>query len=191
MLHWDFFALLQSIPTPLEVASLAFFVDQVSPWDPCDSRGLQEWFGLAIACLVLILRHIDWHVPCYFKQHRCICCALSALSMYLLRPDEPSIAMAIVWPTFGKRARSQSVHATECDSLETEHDCSPATSETEEHVGIATSDAATEHLAGLTTLDSVIAVFAEDTTGDGLCQAANTLHTGTQRDIRNLCSKWG
>ena len=90
----------------------------------------------------------------------------------------------------GKRARSQSVHATECDSLETEHDCSPATSETEEHVGIAMSDAATEHLAGLTTLDSVIAVFAEDTTGDGLCQAARTLHTGTQGDIRKLCSKW-
>ena len=90
----------------------------------------------------------------------------------------------------GKRARSQSVHATECDSLETEHDCSPATSETEEHVGIAMSDAATEHLAGLTTLDSVIAVFAEDTTGDGLCQAARTLHTGTQGGIRKLCRKW-
>ena len=103
-LTWDFFALLQSIPTPLEVASLALFVDQVSPWGPCDSRGLQEWFRLAIACLVLILRHIDWHVPCYFKQHRWICCALSALSMHLLRPDGPSIAMAIFWPTFGKRA---------------------------------------------------------------------------------------
>ena len=61
----------------------------------------------------------------------------------------------------------------------------------EEHVGISTSDVATEHLAGLTTLDSVIAVFAEDTLGDGLCQAANTLQAGTQRDIRNICSKWG
>ena len=121
---WDFFAVLQSMPTPLEVASLALFVDQVSPWGPCDFRGLQEWFRLAIACLTLILRCIDWHVPCYFKQHRWICCALSALSMHSLWPNGPCTVMAIFWPTFGKRARSQSAQAAEHASSVAENDLS-------------------------------------------------------------------
>ena len=46
-------------------------------------------------------------------------------------------------------------------------------------------------LQGLTTLDSVIDVFAADTLGDDLCQAVDTLRTGRHSEIRNLCSKWG
>ena len=42
----------------------------------------------------------------------------------------------------------------------------------------------------LSTLDSVIAAFA-DTPDGGIRQAANTLQAGIQRDIRDLCSTWG
>ena len=46
------------------------------------------------------------------------------------------------------------------------------------------------HAVHLSTLDSVIAAFA-DTPDGGIRQAANTLQAGTQRDIRDLCSMWG
>lgn len=90
-----FTAVLQSMPSPLEMCSCIAVVD-VSDGKNC--------LQIALAVTNLFLAVCDWHVPRVIPHHNFICRFLSAMCMQTLFPYSPTLTcLAFLYPTFGKK----------------------------------------------------------------------------------------
>ena len=107
------FALLQSMLelklSPLELAA-CFHIVGASELAPCffvRGGGTSEHATLLLSTLCLMLVMMNWHVPRSMGCHMFLCRSLSAMCMQCFRADYACIAMAFLFPTFGKRPAEQ------------------------------------------------------------------------------------
>ena len=108
-----FMVVLQSMPSPLEMCSCIAVVDG------CETKNN---FQIALAITSLLLAACDWHVPQFIRYHNLVCRLISAMCMQALFPYWPKIScLAILYPTFGKRAQMSSTSAPESGVGTSEH----------------------------------------------------------------------
>ena len=107
------FALLQIILeleyTPLELAACVNIIN-ASERATCFftvGGGTSELASSLLSLLCLMLAMMDWRVPRFVSSHMLLCRSLSALCMQCLHADYAPIAMAFLFPTFGKRCKEQ------------------------------------------------------------------------------------
>ena len=109
--------------------------------------------------------------------------------------DYACIAVAFLFPTFGKRASGQETGSI---NKRAATEPSPGTvTSTESHYAAAESDAATEHVAAgaetIMSMQAIVTEFSASSTDDArdLVNAAQVMLTGERQDVRNLCKPWG
>ena len=105
--------LLQSMPelkfSPLELAACFHIIDaseRATVFFTLQGGG-PEPARLLLSVLCLMLAMMSWHVPRCIGCHMLLCRTLSALCMQCFRADYTCIAMAFLFPTFGKRHTGQ------------------------------------------------------------------------------------
>ena len=90
-----FTAVLQGMPSPLEIGACIAVVDVIEG---------NNYFQNALAVTSLFLAVCDWHVPRAISYDNFICRFLSAICMQALFPYSPTLTcLAFLCPTFGKR----------------------------------------------------------------------------------------
>ncbi len=102
----DFFiAVLQSMPSPLEIGACFVVAGAIES----ESEAVQ----IVLAAFVLLLALCEWHVPLAVPRHYITCRFLSAMCMYAFHPmSAPMICWAFAHPTFGQRNHSTTAPAS-------------------------------------------------------------------------------
>jgi hypothetical protein len=167
-------AVLQSMPSPVEIAASMALVDATVSGCP----GAQS----VLAGSILLLTYCDCHVPDSVPYHYKLCRVLSAICMHAFCPASTTlICLAFADPTFGKRAQA---------------------SATKESAGSSSRDGASEHVRtateGSMSLDDVIALLKGmheiDKRAEEILAAAITVRDSTGRDrkqsLRNMATVW-
>ena len=128
--------------------------------------------------------------------------------MQCFHADYACIAMAFLFPTFGKRASAQE---TGSSNKRAATEPSPGTVTTDTNATMQNpqnglrmqanstateSDAATEHVAAgaetIMPMQAIVAQFSASSTDDArdLVNAAQVILKNNQNDVRNLCKPW-
>ena len=212
-------ALLQSMLRlkffPLELAACFHIIDaneRATVFFTLQGGG-PELARLLLSVLCLMLAMMSWHVPRFIGCHMLLCRTLSALCMQCFCADYTCIAMAFLFPTFGKRLAGQKTESSSkrTAAISPATELSPGTpTDTEATMqdpgnaarlrssgSAAEPDAATEHIAveaeASMSMDAIVTESTAHPTDDArdVIKAAQTILKGDQNDIRNLCKPWG
>ena len=166
-----FMAVLQSMPSPLEMCACIVVVD-------CSDA--KNYMQIVLAVTSLFLAVCGWHVLRVILYDNLICRLLSAICMQALILDSPTLTcLALLYPTFGKRARSTPTSEPEC--------------------GVGASGRGSKSVGDKIILDEVIAIVKaagnEDARGEDILAAAITLRDSSGRDrqaaLRKMANAWG
>ena len=166
-----FMAVLQSMPSPLEMCACIVVLD-------CSDA--KNYMQIVLAVTSLFLAVCDWHVPRVILYDNLICRFLSAICMQALMPYSPTLTcLALLYPTFGKRAQSTPTPEPEC--------------------GVGVSEHVSTSAGDKISLDEVIAKLeaagTENTRSQEILVAANLLRDSRgrfrQTSLRKMAKRWG
>ena len=200
--------------SPLELAACGNIIN-ASVRTTCSftiGGGTSELATILLSLLCLILAMADWHVPQFVMCRMLICRSLSALCMQCLDADYALIAMAFLFPTFGKRSNEQEtdgcnkrsasersrrepaaepVDATLLDSdgyAITEHEAPNAIDRYTDAAASSSITTAYDEQSMRANLDDILVRLQSSNHENvlGIRRAAETLQRGSQQDIRAL-----